>query len=102
MRFRRIAVVAATAALVAAGVTVPALAANAGGGWRDGGFWDYGKQGGEIYSNYHHGSKYHSATACDYDLFNPCQRVMSAPGGWAYAHVPDRWFGVDDAFWATY
>lgn len=102
MRTRRIGVVAATIALVAAGVAVPALAANAGGGWRDGGFWDYGKSGGNVYSNYHHQTKYHSATACDYSLGAPCLRVTREPGAWAYAAVPDRWFGVDDAFWATY
>jgi len=94
---------AITVALVAAAlVAMPATAANATTKKAGGGLWDYGVSGGQVYSKYHHDSKYHSATACNGGLFNDCVKAVAEKGKWANAHETANIGGGNTTFWDTY
>ena len=83
---------AATAAVTGTNAT------NAGGG-----MWQYGITGtlsGTVYSNYHHATKYHTATACDGALFKTCKQSAAAAGSWAKAATVKS-NGGNTAFWNT-
>jgi lactococcin 972 family bacteriocin len=89
-------------ALVAAAlVAAPATAASAATSSVGGGLWDHGAGGLHVYSHYHHGSKYHSATACDGTPFHVCTKAVAAKGKWANADRAGSWSG-NTAYWATY
>ncbi len=82
-----------------ASVIVPQTTKNVGGG-----LWQYGRDGapfGTSWSNYHHATKYHSATACNGALFQTCKQVTAAKNVWAKASVTASLFG-NTAYWNTY
>ncbi|MBN9182302.1 lactococcin 972 family bacteriocin [Microbacterium sp.] len=69
-----------------------------------GGLWQYGRDGfpfGNSWSNYHHPTKYHSATACDGAIFVTCKQVVKAKNVWAKASVPAS-PAFNTAYWNTY
>ncbi|MEA2015748.1 MAG: lactococcin 972 family bacteriocin [Actinomycetota bacterium] len=73
-------------------------AAGSGGGYVGGGYWIWENISG-IYarSEYHHPTKYHSATAC---VGNSCKKVYASSGNWAKAA---KWgVGTTRVYWNTY
>lgn len=69
-----------------------------------GGLWQYGRDGapfGTSWSNYHHATKYHSATACNGALFQTCKQVTAAKNVWAKASTAASLSG-NTAYWNTY
>ena len=96
MRIRRM---LGTAAVVAAMVIVPVTAAQATTEKVGGGVWTYGVSGGIVSSDYHHPTKYHTATACNNGLIDKCQQVSAAPDAWARASKTASWAGGNTAFW---
>lgn len=66
-----------------------------------GGLFQYGVEGGKVLSNYHHGSKYHTATACSNAIVSPCTQVAAAPGSWARASTTASWLGGNKSWWNT-
>jgi len=69
-----------------------------------GGLWQYGVTSwfvGTVYSNYHHATKYHTATACDGALLKTCTQVAAAANKWAKASKPASPSG-NTASWNTY
>ncbi len=66
-----------------------------------GGLWEYGVEG-NVFSYYHHKTKYHSATACNNGMFDQCRKVSSAPNKWAKATKAASWAGGNTAYWDTY
>lgn len=96
MRMKKIlTVVAVTGALVLA----PAGAALATTVSVGGGLWTYGVSWPNVYSNYHHGSKYHSATACSSSW--QCVQASAAPGAWANASKYQS-LNQNTSYWNTY
>lgn len=92
---------ASVAAFIAVGPVSAASAANhvqsAGGGT-----WQWGDESGQAYSNYHHGSKTHSATVCDGSYTNSCMQNVQIKGVWARAYKPDLFMNIETAYWNTY
>jgi lactococcin 972 family bacteriocin len=95
-----------TAVLVAAAMVVlPVTAANASSTSTNagGGLWQYGVESGlvgKVYSNYHHASKNHTATACDGSLSHHCKQVAAVKGAWAKASTNKSNSG-NTAYWNT-
>ena len=91
----------AAAALAVALTAIPTVAAsatttvNAGGG-----LWQYGVDG-NVFSNYHHETKSHTATACDNGYLKTCKQVAAVRGQWARASTSASWNGGNTAFWNT-
>lgn len=84
---------------VAASLIVPQTTKSIGGG-----LWQYGRDGapfGTSWSNYHHATKYHSATACDGAIFQTCKQVTAAKNKWAKSSTPASPWG-NTAWWNTY
>ncbi|MBN9238409.1 MAG: hypothetical protein BGO97_01900 [Micrococcales bacterium 70-64] len=90
------------AAAVAALVLLPVAAAQATSESVGGGFWTYGTNSTEVYSNYHHPSLYHTATACNAGVYDKCHQVAAEPGAWARASNALSWLGGNRAYWNTY
>ena len=88
-------VLAITGALVVA----PAAGAMATTVAVGGGLWTYGVNWQNVYWNYHHASRYHSATACSSDW--DCVQSSAAPGAWANASKY-RSINQNTAYWNTY
>ena len=91
-----------TAAAVAALVLLPVAAAAADVVYVGGGLWSYGVTAATVYSNYHHPSRYHSATACNAGAFDQCHQSAAAAGAWASAVNAKSLFGGNTAYWNTY
>lgn len=89
----------ATFAVAAALTMVPATAALATTVSVGGGLWSYGVSWPNVYSNYHHGSLYHSATACSSS--SDCVQVAAAAGAWANASKYQSCC-YNTAYWNTY
>lgn len=89
------------AAMVGAMVAVPVGAATAGTVKAGGGLWSYGVTSSEVYSHYFHADYYHTATACNGDLFTPCVQAAGIPGEWANAAKNKNYLGGNEAFWST-
>lgn len=66
---------------------VPVTAANAAltSQSAGGGLWQWGIQSGQVVSNYHHATRYHTATACDDRVFQTCIQKAAAANAWAKA-----------------
>ncbi|MBU1587763.1 MAG: lactococcin 972 family bacteriocin [Actinobacteria bacterium] len=89
------------AAITAALALVPVGVAAATTVQVGGGLWSYGTTTDVVYSNYHHGGAYHSATACNQAAFDKCHQSAAAPGAWANAsNVRTLWGNT--AYWNTY
>lgn len=88
-------------AMVGALVAAPAVAASAESVTVGGGYWSYGVTSSQVYSNYHHAYKYHTATACNGDIFTPCLQAAAVPGDWANASKNKNYFGGNTAYWST-
>jgi lactococcin 972 family bacteriocin len=88
-------------AVVGALLCTPAVAASATTASVGGGFWSYGVTSSTVYSNYHHPSRYHTATACNGSLGSPCLQVAAAAGAWANSSLPKS-IVSNSAYWATY
>jgi lactococcin 972 family bacteriocin len=69
---------------------------NAGGG-----LWQYGTDSSIVFSYYHHGSKNHTATACDGSMIKTCKQVAAVPNQWARATTGKTILGGNTAFWNT-
>ena len=95
------AVLVAAAALVVLPVTAAnasATSTNAGGG-----LWQYGVETGlvgHVYSNYHHATKNHTATACDGSISHTCKQAAAIKNAWAKAST-NKSNGGNTAYWNT-
>ncbi|MBX3098325.1 MAG: lactococcin 972 family bacteriocin [Salinibacterium sp.] len=67
-----------------------------------GGLWSYGTTIDTVYSNYHHGSLYHSATACHSGWVDRCHQASASAGAWANASNAKSPWGGNTAYWNTY
>lgn len=66
----------------------------------DGGVWTYGATSGGAFSNYYHGSKYHTSTVVS--RWNSNSSRGAAPAGQtSYAYI-DTSFGEQAAFYYNY
>ncbi len=97
--------VAAVLVAAAAMVALPVTAANASSTSTNagGGLWQYGVEAGlvgHVYSNYHHSSKNHTATACDGSIAHTCKQAAAIKGAWAKA-ATNKSNGGNTAFWNT-
>lgn len=101
MRKRKLALAAAVLAGSLLAV-VPVAGATATTVSVGGGLWQYGTTGTQVYSYYHHSTKYHSATACNQDIFQPCVQVTAVAGSWAKVTLTKRFTGGNTAYWNTY
>ncbi len=86
-------------------VALPETAANASSAVTNagGGVWEYGVETGlvgHVYSNYHHATKGHTATACDGSLAHTCKRIVAVKGYWAKAST-NKSNGGNTPFWNT-
>ena len=90
-----------TAAAVAALVLLPVGVAAAETVQAGGGLWSYGVTTDVVYSNYHHPSLYHTATACNGGWFDQCRQAAAAAGAWANASSARSLTG-NTAYWNTY
>ena len=89
------------AAAVGALVLIPVAIAGATTIQVGGGLWSYGTTTDSVYSNYHHGAVYHSATACNSAATDKCHQAAAAPGAWANAsNVRTIWGNT--AYWNKY
>lgn len=66
-----------------------------------GGTWQYGTTSASVYSNYHHPTKSHTATACDGSIFQGCTQAVAVKGNWARASRTKTFIGGNTAFWNT-
>ena len=89
-------------AIAAALVVLPVTAAGATTEYVGGGLWTYGTTLDTVYSNYHHQTKYHTATACHGGFFDQCRQAAATPGAWANAVHAKTWIGGNTAYWNTY
>lgn len=64
-----------------------------------GGLFQYGVENGKVYSNFHHRTRYHTATACNSGWVNPCKQVAASKDRWAKSTVPSSWDGGNKAYW---
>ncbi|WP_345761903.1 lactococcin 972 family bacteriocin [Diaminobutyricibacter sp. McL0608] len=100
-KIRFAAVLVAAAAMVSLPVTAAnasTTSTNAGGG-----LWQYGVDSGlvgKVFSNYHHATKNHTATACDGSLAHTCKQAAAIKGAWAKAST-NKSNGGNTAFWNT-
>lgn len=94
----------AAAAIALAVVFTPVSGAQAGTTVKKagGGLWEYGVENIQVFSNYHHAKKYHSATACDGSIIRHCAKKSAAPGKWAKAAKGATYVGGNTAYWDTY
>ena len=90
-----------TAAAVAALVLLPVAAAAADTVQVGGGLWSYGVTIDNVYSNYHHPSRYHTATACNGGWVDQCRQAAASAGAWANA-TSARSITGNTAYWNTY
>lgn len=65
-----------------------------------GGVWTYGASNGGAYSNYYHGSKYHSSTVVSRKNSNSSKGYANA-GRTSYAYIRTTW-GEQAAFYYNY
>ncbi len=89
----------------AAMVALPATAANASSTTTNagGGLWQYGVDAGlvgQVWSNYQHSTKNHTATACDGSVAHTCKQAAAVKGAWAKAST-NKSNGGNTAFWNT-
>jgi len=96
MQKRKLGMVLALAGVL---VVAPVAAAGATTVAVGGGLWTYGVDWQNVFSNYHHSTKYHSATACSSSW--DCRQVSAAPGAWANASKY-RSIADNSAYWNTY
>lgn len=66
----------------------------------DGGVWTYGATNGGAFSNYYHGSKYHSSTVVS-RWNSRSNRGYAYAGRTSYAYIPTKW-GEQVAFYYNY
>lgn len=97
-KFLGAAVALAAVVLVAA----PATSASAGTVSAGGGLWDYGVGTVNVWSKYHHATKYHSATACNGNIWNECRKAVAEKNKWASATIGKTPSGGNTAYWNTY
>lgn len=64
-----------------------------------GGLFQYGVEGGQVISNYHHATYYHTATACNNALFKSCKQAAASKGEWAKAQTAASWNGGNTSWW---
>jgi len=91
--------VAAAFAVAAALTLAPAAAAMATTVPAGGGLWSYGVAWPNVYSNYHHPTRYHSATACSSSY--SCVQAAAAGGSWANASKYQS-LADNSAYWNVY
>ncbi|MEV3938129.1 lactococcin 972 family bacteriocin [Glycomyces sp. NPDC049804] len=89
MKLKRILTTGAVAATFVIGAAAPALAESVGGGT-----WYHGVGGGEVWSDYYHGSSCHTASVNGAYF----ERATANAGIWARADAPDT-IWVDEAYW---
>ncbi|MFF1635169.1 lactococcin 972 family bacteriocin [Leifsonia sp. NPDC058248] len=67
-----------------------------------GGTWQHGTDAWDVFSNYYHSSKSHTATACDNGgLVKTCKQAVAIKGNWASSKTTKSYFGGNTAFWNT-
>ncbi len=66
-----------------------------------GGTWQYGTNSSSVYSNYHHPTKSHTATACDGSIFKGCTQAVAVKNSFARASHAKTFIGGNTAFWNT-
>lgn len=82
--------------VIFAGVLTLGIAGIASADWVGGGRWYHGTNNGYVYSNYHHNYNCHTSAARGRYL---ARSGPTAPGYWARASAPDRWWAWDKAYW---
>ncbi|MGV0342034.1 lactococcin 972 family bacteriocin [Corynebacterium mastitidis] len=62
----------------------------------DGGTWNYGVEGGRVWSDYHHpGLSHGSSVEGAHRADSGCQN----PDVWAKASAPSRWYAADKSYY---
>lgn len=90
----------AAGAIAAALAVVPATGSMAlTSESQGGGLFQYGVEGGTVYSNYHHARYYHTATACNNGMIDKCRQVAAAKNQWAKASIASSWLGGNTSWW---
>ena len=90
------------AVLVAGALSVaPAMAASADSTTVEvaGGLWQYGVENGTVFSNFHHPTRSHTATACDGAIFMECVQTAAVANAWARASTGATWLGGNTAYY---
>lgn len=86
----------AVAVMVGAGLITGAGIAGAITEIRDGGEWDHGVSGGQVWSNYLHNTVSHGASVSGHTF---ADSGCKPPTDWARAHAQTKFIGVNGAYY---